>query len=182
MEGESSTRKTERNFNYQVEQRQRAGLSCSVGSPTDPFYIRPRLSPHFVSVEAAVEVPRYGHLSASRYLERDPNSVDNWKLYYVGHRALEKVILDCCVWCLAELPGAKDAVSSQLVHSFFRRVERDRGCWPVSFNVEVEVWYSRLVGERNLFSIECEGNINLKISRSLLPGKIFSVPHLIILV
>lgn len=75
--GESSTRKTERNFNYQVEQRQRTGLSCSVGSPTDPFYIRPRLSPHFVSVEAAVEVPRYGHLSASRYFERDPNSVGN---------------------------------------------------------------------------------------------------------
>lgn len=48
-----------RTFNQQEEQGQRAGLSCSVGSPTDPFYIRPRLSPHFVSVEAAVEVPRY---------------------------------------------------------------------------------------------------------------------------
>jgi len=70
-------RKIEKNFKRQEEQRQQAGLSCSVGSPTDPFYIRPRLSPHFVSVEAAVEVPRYGHLSASRYLERVPNSVDN---------------------------------------------------------------------------------------------------------
>lgn len=90
MEGES--RRTERNFNRREEQRQRVGLSCSVGSPTDPFYIRPGLSPHFVSVEAAVEVPRYGHLSASRYLERDPNSVDDRKSCYVGHRALGKVI------------------------------------------------------------------------------------------
>lgn len=75
MEGESMCEKVGENCSQQKEERWHVGLSCSVNLPRDPFYIRPRLSPYLVSVVAAVEVPRYRHLSASR----DLNSADDRK-------------------------------------------------------------------------------------------------------
>lgn len=74
----------------QEKERQWIGLSCSVGSPRDPFYIRPRFSPYLVSVVAAVEVPRYRYFSFAIFRTWFEQWIENWTIVLCGTLCSEK--------------------------------------------------------------------------------------------
>lgn len=134
--GNRVQRRTEKTV-VRAGERKWIGLSCSVGSPRDPFYIRPRFSSYLVSVVAAVEVPRYRYFGASRYFGSETQTVDRksdhnrvmwnivfWKKWFV---------IGSYNGCLAELLGAKDAVSNPLRLLLSSMAQKDCECWPVSW-------------------------------------------------
>lgn len=169
-------------------ENERAGLSCSASLPRGPFYIRPGLSPHLVSVEAVVEVPRYRHLLArfSRTIGADD------RVYRCGNRVVVVVlcgtrsvlsekwlIVDPRVSSdvaasdvLAESSGAKDAVSSLSgMSSFFLF---SRGCYPTGLHEGRSGGRSGYTKDWNLWEAgteECDRNVKPKTSRSLLNCK-----------